>query len=61
MLKRIFGPTSDEVPKGWIELHNMEFHGFYFSPNVLMMKSRSRWAGHVARMGTMRKVCKISV
>jgi hypothetical protein len=61
MLRIIFGPTSGEVPKGWIDLHNKEFHGFYFSPNIWMMKSRNRWAGHVARMGKMRKVSKISV
>jgi hypothetical protein len=32
-------------------LHNEELHDLYFSPNILVIKSRrARWAVHVARM-----------
>jgi len=49
---RIFGPRRDEVTGKWRKLHNEEFNDLYSSPNViLVIKSRMRWVGHVARMG----------
>jgi hypothetical protein len=53
VLRRIFGPKSDEVTGEWRKLHNEELHNLYSSPNIIrQIKSRSlRWAGHVARMG----------
>jgi hypothetical protein len=56
MLRRIFGPTSDEVTGGWRKLHNEE-------PKIVtMIKSRKmRWTGHVARMGEKRNAHRILV
>jgi hypothetical protein len=50
VLRRIFGPKRDEVTGGWRKLHNEELHNLYSSPNIIRM-IKSRWAGHVARMG----------
>jgi hypothetical protein len=53
VLRRIFGPKRDEVTGGWRKLRNEELHNLYSSPSIIkMIKSRrTRWAGHVARMG----------
>jgi hypothetical protein len=53
----------DEVTQKWRKLHNEEFNDLYFSPNIIrVIKSRRmRWAGHVARMGERRSVCRVLV
>jgi hypothetical protein len=61
VLRRIFGPKTDEVTGDWRKLHNAELHNLYSSPNIIrMIKSRRmRWAWHVARMGWKRNAYRI--
>jgi hypothetical protein len=56
VLRRIFGPKSDEVTGEWRKLHNKELHDLYSSPSIIriIMSRRTRWAGHVTRMGEKR-------
>ena len=62
VLRRIFGPKRDEVTGEWRKLHNEELNDLYCSPNcVWVIKSRMRWAGHVARMGERRGVYRVLV
>jgi hypothetical protein len=52
VLRRIFGPTRDEVTGEWRKLLNEELYNLYSSPDIIrQVKSRRmRWTGHVARM-----------
>jgi hypothetical protein len=63
VLRRIFGPKSDEVTGEWRRLHNEELNDLYSSPTIIrVIKSRRmRWAGHVARMGEGRGAYRILV
>jgi hypothetical protein len=63
VLRRIFGPKTDEVMGGWRKLHNWELHDLYsLSCIIRMIKTRSmRWAGQVARKGEKRKAYRILV
>jgi hypothetical protein len=58
VLRRIFGPTRDEVTGEWRKLHNRELQNLYSSPDIVrQIKSRRmRWPRHVARMGEGRNV-----
>jgi len=62
VLRRKFGPRRDEVMGEWRRLHNEELNDLY-SPNIVRVikPRRMRWAGHVARMGEERGVCRVLV
>jgi hypothetical protein len=61
VIRRIFGLKRDEVTGEWRELHSEELHNLNSSPDVIsqIMSRRVRWAGHVARLGEVRKVYKV--
>ena len=63
VLRGIFGARTDEVTGEWWKLHNEELNDLYASSNIIrVIKSKSmRWAGHVARMGLRRGVCRVLV
>jgi hypothetical protein len=63
VLRRIFEPRRDEVRWEWRRMHKKELNDLYSSPNIVrVIKSRRmRWAGHVARMGDKRGVCRVLV
>jgi hypothetical protein len=47
VLRRIFGPKSDEVTEEWRKLHNEELHDLYSSTNIIRVIKyrRMRWVG----------------
>jgi hypothetical protein len=63
VLRRIFGPKTDEVTGEWRKLHSEELNALYSSPNVIqVIKSRiMRWAGHVAHIWERRGSCRVLV
>jgi hypothetical protein len=63
VLRRIFGPKTDEVMGEWRKLHNEVLRGLYSSPSTIrtIKSRRMRWAGHVARMGEKRNAYRLFV
>ena len=63
MLRRVFGPGTDEVTGEWRTLHNEELNYLYSSPNIVrVIKSkRMRYMGPVARMDDRRGVYRFLV
>jgi len=63
VLRRVFGPSKDEVAGEWRKLHNEELNDLYSSPNIVrVIKSRRmRWVGRVSRMGERRDVYRVLV
>jgi hypothetical protein len=61
VLKRIFGPKTEEMVVCW-RRHHVKLHNLYASPNSITMITlrRMRWARHVAHMGDMRNAYDIS-
>jgi hypothetical protein len=61
VLRRRFGPKSDDVTLDWRRLHNEKLNDLESSPNIiLVIKSRGMsWAGHVSRMGEERGAYRI--
>ena len=61
MLRSIFGPWRDEVTRKWRKLHIEKLNDLYCSPSIfrVIKTRRMRWAGHVARMGERRGVCRV--
>jgi len=52
VLRRTFGPRTDEVTGEWRRLHNEEPNDFVLLTQYCAGdKIEMRWAGHVARMG----------
>jgi len=47
MMRRIFGPMTEQVVRGWRRLDNEEIHNLYASPNMIkVIKSRKvHWTG----------------
>ena len=60
VLRRVFGPKSNEVTGELRKLHNEELSDLYSLPNIVrVVKSRRmRWVGHVARMGVYRVLAR---
>jgi hypothetical protein len=63
VLMRIFGPKRDEATGEWRKLHSGELYNLFSSPDIIrqIKLRRMRWAGHVARMGEGRNVCRVLV
>jgi hypothetical protein len=61
VLRRIFGPESNEVSGDWNKLHNEELRDLYSSPSIIRIirSRRMRLAGHVARMGEKRNAYRL--
>jgi hypothetical protein len=52
---REYGPKRDGVRRKWRKLHNEELNDLYSSQNIIwVIKSRMRWARHVANVGERR-------
>jgi hypothetical protein len=61
VLRSILGPKEDEVTGEWRKLHNEELHDLYSSPSIIRIikARRTRWVGHMARMGEKRNACRL--
>jgi hypothetical protein len=63
VLRRIFGPKTDEVTGEWRKLHDEELHNLYSSPSIIRIIKASwkRWVGHVARIVEKRNAYRLLV
>jgi hypothetical protein len=62
VLRKIFGPKRDEVTGEWRKLHNEELRDLYSLLSIIRtIKSRMRWADHVARMAEKRNAYRLLV
>jgi hypothetical protein len=61
-MRKIFGPSGDELQGNRRKLHKGELHDLYASPNIIQgMETRMRWVGHVAWMGDKKNAHRILV
>jgi hypothetical protein len=44
----IYRPERKEVKGDWRKWHSEELHDVHSSSNIMVIKSRIRWAGHMA-------------
>jgi hypothetical protein len=63
VLRKIFGPKTNEVTGEWRKLHNEELRDLYSSSSIIrIIKSRRmRWADHIAQMGYNRNKYRLLV
>jgi hypothetical protein len=63
VLRRIFGPKTNETTGEWRKLHNEELNCLYSLLNIarVIKSRRMRWAGHVARTREGRGVHRVLV
>ena len=63
VLRRIFGPKSDEKTGEWRKLHNEELNYLYSSRDIfrVIKSGRIRWAGNAARMEEIRGMYRVLV
>jgi hypothetical protein len=63
VLRKIVGPTRDEVTGKWRKLRNEELHDLCSSPSIIrIIKLKGmRWLGHVAQMGEKRNTYRLLV
>jgi hypothetical protein len=63
VLRKIFGPNTDELRGGYIELHNEVLHYFHSSPKIIKMIKSSimRWVRRVVGMVATKSVYKFSL
>jgi len=63
VLRRIFGPRRDEVPREWRTLHNEELNDLYCSPNIVRAKKieKNEMGGACSAYGERRGVYSVLV
>jgi hypothetical protein len=63
VLRRIYGPKTDQVTEVWRRLHNKELYALYSSPDIIRVINtrRLRWAGHAANMRERRGAYRVLV
>jgi hypothetical protein len=63
VLRRTFGPKTDEGTGERRRLHNEELYFLYSSPNIsrVIKLRRMKWTGHVARVGENRGAWRVLV
>jgi len=63
VLGTTFGPTRDEVIGKWSRLRNEELSDLPSSSNTIRVTNlrRMAWAGQVARMGEIKRACRVLV
>ena len=62
VLRRIFGPKTDEVTGQWRRLHNEQLYAqHHHQISFECSNQKDRWVGHVGRMGERRGADEVLV